>query len=192
MEVIDAIFTRRSVRSYLPRPVCVADLEEILGAGSYAPSAVNLQPWYFVALRNPEQLERLAKIMGRVSRDIEPALAERFAKHPQVVAETTQFIRSLGGAPVCILVFQYKPEYPKTETTIVQSIGAAIENLLLAATSKGLGSCWLTAPVETGAGPELRDAFAPGKGDLVALLTLGYPGQTPKAPARKEGRYIIF
>jgi len=40
--------------------------------------------------------------------------------------------------------------------------------------------------------PELRDAFAYGKGVLVALLTLGYVGQTPKAPVRKEGRYIIL
>ena len=76
--------------------------------------------------------------------------------------------------------------------TIVQSVAAAIENILLAATDRGLGSCWLTAPVETGMSEELRDTFAPDKGKLLAIVTLGYSDQTPKTPARKAGRYTII
>lgn len=192
MEIKEAILSRRSIRAYEDRPVSRADLEEILEAGMHAPSAVNYQPWYFVAIQSRAQMDRLLQVMGRVSQQVRPALEARFARHPEVAEESCAFIRQLGGAPVCILAFQYKPDYAKTESTIVQSVAAAIENILLAAADKGMGSCWLTAPVEAGAGAELRDAFAPGKGGMVALLTLGYPAKTPPAPARKEGRYTIL
>ena len=180
------------MRSYEDRTLPAELLEEILEAGTYAPSAVNYQPWYFVAVQSQEAMEKLTEIMGRVSRKIEPTLQERFPTHPEVVAETTGFIRRLGNAPVCILAFALEPDYPKTAETIAQSVAAAIENMLLAATDRGLGSCWLTAPVETGMAAELRDTFAPGKGELLAVVTLGYAAQTPKAPPRKAGRYTII
>lgn len=192
METREAIFGRRSIRAYVDKPVSDKDLLEILQAGIYAPSAVNYQPWYFVAVRNQESMKKLTEIMGRVSQQIEPSLHDRFPKHPEVVAETTGFIRRLGNAPVCILAFALKPDYPKTSETITQSVAAAIENMLLMATDKGLGSCWLTAPVEAGMAAELRDTFAPGKGSLLAVITLGYAAHTPHAPARKDGRYTII
>lgn len=192
MEVREAILNRRSIRQYQDREIPQTILEEILEAGAYAPSAVDLQPWYFVVIRSRENMLRLAEVMGRVSRQIRPALQERFVRHPEVVEETTRFLRQLGGAPVCILAFVLRPDYTKTESTIIQSVSAALENILLAAADKGLGGCWLTAPLEAGLGDELRDVFAPGKGGFVAMLTLGYPARLPKAPARKEGRYVMI
>ena len=192
MEFYELVKNRRSVRSYLDTPVEDSVLREILEAAAYAPSAVNLQPWYFVVIRSEEQRARLASVMEKVATDVEPNLRERFANHPHVAEESVRFIRSLGGAPVCILVFQYKPEYPKTQSTIIQSVAAAVENLLLAAADKSLGGCWMTAPIETGAGYELQALFAPGKGPLVTAITLGYPKHTPAPPARKEDRYIIL
>lgn len=191
MEFKEVVLSRRSVRAYQSKPVRDEDLAEILQAGLYAPSAVNFQPWYFVVIRSEAQMQRLLALMGQVSQRIEPILQERFEKHPAVAEESVRFIRNMGGAPVCILAFQLKPSYAKTESTIVQSVSAAIENILLAAVDKGLGGCWLTAPLETAMGEELRQAFAPDHGKLVALLTLGYPERPAKAPARKEGRYVI-
>lgn len=192
MTTKEAILSRRSVRAYEDRPIPLADLEEILELGTYAPSAVDLQPWYFMVIQSAEQMAKLREVMGRVSTLIEPVLQARFPQHPNVVVESTSFIRRLGGAPVCILAFQQKPEYEKTASTIIQSIAAATENILLAATDKGIGSCWLTAPLETGLGEELRETFAPGKGELVAMITLGYPAQEPKTPRRKDGRFAII
>ncbi len=192
MEFRDVVLGRRSIRAYQNRPISGRDLEEIMQAGMFAPSAVNFQPWYFVVIHSETQMKRLLEIMGRVSEKIEPILQERFEKHPAVVDETTRFIRNMGGAPVCILAFQLKPFYPKTESTIIQSISAAIENILLAAVDKGMGGCWLTAPLEAAMEAELQQAFAPEHGKLVALITLGYPERTAAPPARKEGRYIIL
>lgn len=192
METKDAIFNRRSIRAYQSAPISDADLSEILEAGLMAPSAVNLQPWYFVAIRSPENMKKMTEIMGRVSKVQEPKLKERFANHPAVVEETTAFMRQMGGAPACILAFALRDDYSKANTNIVQSVSAAVQNILLAATDKGIGSCWLTAPIDAEVGGELRDIFAPDNGELVALITLGYPAKEAKAPPRKEGRYIII
>lgn len=191
METREAIYARRSVRLYQDKPVSDEDLKEILEAGMWAPSGVNLQPWYFVVIRSREEMERLYAIMGQISEAILPNLKTRFAKHPEVVKETTQFVRNLGGAPVCILAFQLRSEYDKKADTITQSVAAAIENILLAATDKGIGSCWLTAPLEAEMGENLRETFAPEKGPLMAMITLGYAAYEPKTPLRKKGRYII-
>ena len=148
MNTYETILNRRSIRAYLDKPVAAEDLKEILEAGTWAPSGVNLQPWYLVAIQSKEKLALLGDVMERVSAKIEPSLKARFANAPAVVDETTQFIKKLGGAPVYILAFHLKPDYDNKADMINLSIGAALENILLAAREKGLGTCWLTAPVE--------------------------------------------
>lgn len=192
METRENILTRRSVRQYTDQPISREDLEEILEAATWAPSAVNLQPWHFVAIHSKEELAKMADVMQRVADGILPNLKTRFANAPNVVDETYNFVRGLGNAPVYILAFQLKPDYQVEADAVNLSIGAAIENILLAAHDKGIGSCWLTAPVEAKAGNELREVFAPDKGEMVALITLGYPARVGKGPKRKEGRFTII
>ena len=68
------------------------------------------------------------------------------------------------------------------------------ENLLLSAYDHGVSSCWLTAPAQAHMTGEIRDEFAPGHGELVAIAVLGYAadGFNPKAPKRKEGKYTFI
>ena len=190
MEAREALLTRRSVRKYRSDPVPRQDLEEIMEAALRAPSAINLQHWHFVVVESPERMAELREVMGRVSDKFHPVLAQRFAKHPETVVETETFLSSLGRAPVCVLAFFLKDDYPDRDGAM-QSVSAAIENLLLAAWDKGLGSCWLSAPQRMGFGPELRQRFAPDKGEFVAAITLGYPEVVPKMPVRREGRYTF-
>ncbi len=190
METKDVLRTRRSVRKYKSDPIPEEDLAEILEAACHAPSGVNLQPWYFVAVTSPEGMAGLREIMGRVTDKFRPVLTERFAKHPETVKQTESFLISLGGAPVCVLAFLLK-DYPDREGTL-QSVAAATENLLLAAWDKGIGSCWMSAPQRMGFGEELRARFAPDKGEFVAAITLGYPDETPQMPPRREGRWAIL
>ncbi|MBR0086067.1 MAG: nitroreductase family protein, partial [Lachnospiraceae bacterium] len=171
------------------------DINEIINAGLWAPSGVNLQPWYFVAVRSPESMKKLLGIMSKVSGVVEPILKNRFKNNPEVVEETVTFIGKLGYAPMCMLAFQFKPDYGLMESndTQIQSIAAGIENMVLTAESKGISSCWMTAPVNSGYGEAIRDEFAPGKGPLVAVIPMGYArdGKKPVAPKRKEGRCAI-
>ena len=178
METVSAITRRRSIRKYTNQPVSDTDLKDILEAAVMAPSASNLQPWYFI-------------VMAEATKNLMPYWHRRFAKYPQVITETADFVRFLGDAPVCILAFLLRTEY-EMPIPAIQSVAAAIENMLLTATDKGLGSCWLTAPLAGGVGQEVHDMFAPDKGELVAMITLGYAAQSPSMPRRKDGRYTII
>ncbi|MEG0755667.1 MAG: nitroreductase family protein [Oscillospiraceae bacterium] len=190
METIEALLGRRSVRKYKDTAVSEGDLAAILEAACYAPSAINMQHWYFVAVRNPGKLEQLREMMGRVTRRFQPTLEARFPTRPDTVAETESFLSTLGHAQVCILAFFLKDDYPDRDGAM-QSVSAALQNLQLAAWDKGLGTCWISAPQRMGFGEELREQFAPDKGEFVAAVTLGYADQTPKLPPRRDGRYVI-
>ena len=188
MDTREVLLTRRSIRRYKSDPIPESDLREILEAGLYAPSAINLQHWYFVAVQNPDTMEEVRQIMGGVVEKFTPVLKQRFARNPEQIGITNKFLATLGGAPVCVLVL--KPDYPDRDGAM-QSVSAAIENVLLAAWDKGIGSCWLSAPQRMGFGPVFQERFAPGKGEFVAAITLGYPDQEGKLPPRRDGRYTI-
>lgn len=190
MEARECLLTRRSIRKYKPDPISRETLERILEAGLDAPSAINLQHWYFVAVQSPEAMNDLKAIMGQVVEKFTPILEERFSRHPEQVGITNTFMSTLGGAPVCLLAFFLKPDFPDRDGAM-QSVSAAIENVLLAAWNEGIGSCWMSAPQRIGFGPALQERFAPGKGEFVAAITLGYPDQEAKMPPRREGRYTI-
>ena len=190
MDALEVLMTRRSVRRYKPDPISRENLEEILQAAMMAPSGVNSQPWYFVAVQDPQALEDIKAIMSGVVEKFQPLLEKRFERHPEQVHITTGFMSTLGGAPVCLLVFLLKSEYDG-KMGAYQSAAAAVENALLAAWDKGIASCWMTAPITLGYGPALRARFAPDKGECVAAVTLGYPDQQPKTPPRRDGRYEI-
>ena len=194
MDVKVAIMGRRSSRKYKSTPISEEVIRDILEAGTMAPSASNLQPWYFVAVSRRDKLDQIIETMQKVSEAVMPSLEDRFKKYPQVVAETRHFIGMLGDAPLAILVFLFKDDevYTRKEKELMQSTAAAIENMLLTAYDKGIGSCWMTSPLEAGLDEALREQFAPDKGKMMALLTFGYPDQEPKMPKRREGRYEIL
>lgn len=196
MEFKNVIYGRRSVRKYSSRKIEPAILEEIIDAGLWAPSGVNLQPWYFVVINSNEAMNEFTKMMSDVAKKNTAHLEERFGDNPEVIQSTLKFISSLGNAPVVILAFRDKPDYSYAlqDEGVVQSIAAAMENIILSAYDHGLYSCWLTAPVQAGMEEIFREKFATGHGNLVCIATLGYPedDEIPKAPKRKENKYIIL
>ena len=124
MELMDAMRDRRSVRRYQDRKVPRELLEELLTAACWAPSAENTQPWYFVVLTQPEELEKMMSTMEQVSESLRPFLEQRFPRHPRIVGETTGFLRRLGGVPVCILAF-LQEDYAFARDSMVESVAAA-------------------------------------------------------------------
>lgn len=183
--------TRRSVRKYKATPLADELLSEILEPALAAPSAINLQHWHFAVVRSPQALAELKAIMVKVIEKFDPVLKERFSKNPETIAETKSFLTTLGNAPVCVLAFLLKEDYPDRDGAM-QSVSAAVENLLLSAWEKGVGSCWISAPQRMGFGEEIRQRFAPGKGEFVAAITMGWPDQEPKMPPRREGRVTFI
>ncbi len=180
---------RRSVRQYRPDPVPHELVINALEAARWAPSPHGRMPWRFVVLTQPERKTQLADAMAaawvrNLELDGEPAeiVAIRLAKSRGRIT----------SAPVLLLPCLYLrdlDQYPDAERqqaeTImaVQSIGAAIQNLLLAAYQQGLDGGWMCAPLFC---PETVVAALGLESTLVpqALITLGYAATDPKRRSR--------
>lgn len=188
MELKEAIYTRRSIRKFKADKIEKEKIDAIVEAGIMAPSATNLQPWYFVVISDEKAMEELRIIAKGGSEAFREILKERFPTHPEVVESTTQFIGSLGGCPLAILAFVKEPTVGLDDSPVVQSIAAAIQNMILTAHSMGIGSCWMTSLCGGQAADLIRERFAPDHGPLAAIVTFGIPDQESKCPKRKDGR----
>jgi nitroreductase len=186
VELYEAIKDRRSIRKFKPDAVPKAVLDRVLEMATWAPSGMNRQNWYFVIVAGDKK-EALTRLASGSYHYIEPVLKEVFAGKPPVVEATKQFFRKLGGAPV--LVFAYYEPCSELPETSIQTVAAAIQNLLLAAHAEGLGACWMTGPLHVA---DQINAFLDIQGKkLVAVIPMGYPDQSPPAPKRKPNR-IVF
>ncbi|QGG47446.1 nitroreductase family protein [Heliorestis convoluta] len=199
MELQEAIRGRRSIRKYKPEEPPASLIASVLEEGLWAPSNMNTQPWHFVVVTG-EKKEELRTVVGSSGEAILPKLERIFADKPKVIRFTLDFFRDLGQAPV--LIFCYGPSdyltpppnlseaerrlFEIERSTNLQSVSAAIQNILLAAHSVGLGTCWMTGPLHVT--EEINARLGVENQELVAVITLGYPDQEPPAPKRKEGR----
>ena len=97
---------------------------------------------------------------------------------------------TMGGAPVIVLAFFKKESFNELgkASPALQSVSADIENLLLLAWDKGIGSCWMTGAFKMGVDVVLEREYAPENGKFLAAIALGYPAQEPAAPTRKGER----
>ena len=190
MELVDAIKGRRSIRKYTNEPVDKAVIEEILEEAVWAPSGQNLQPWFFLALTDPKDLRDLFDIMGTSAFSHRKKLEERFKNNPEIVEETMEFSREMGGATCMILAFLLKPTYSEEDlSSCVESVAAAMNNICLLAYDKGLGTCWIEEVVREREALEQR--FAPDKGHLLGAVVMGHPAMEARPIKRKPGRYEI-
>lgn len=168
-ETISCLLNRRSVRAYRPEQIKPAELETILQAGLYAPSAMNLQSSIMLVIQDRETISTLSRLNAEVmGRDTDP----------------------FYGAPTVIVVLA-----DKNAPNHVQDASLVMGNLMNAAFSLGVDSCWINRAREVFEMPEAR-ALLREKGisdDYVGVgnCILGYlSGELPAAPPRREGRII--
>jgi len=159
MELMEAIRTRRSVRSYLDREVEEEKLGRVLEAARLAPSASNRQNWRFVVVRDPATRMKLS----------EAARGQSFvAEAPVVIAACgteTNYVMTCGQAAYTV------------DVTI------AVDHMTLAAAAEGLGTCWIGAFYED----QVKEILGiPRDVRVVALLPLGYPAKVPQPTPRKS------
>lgn len=188
--VTDTIKTRRSIRKYSSRRISAEVLSEILEAARWVPSAHNAQPWRFIVLIDEALKRNLAEAMANawmadLIKDGTPAeVRENMTK-----ASVERFTHAPALVVACLTMkdmIQYADESrQKCERDLaVQSLGAAIQNMLLVAHAKGLGACWFCAPLfckET-----VRKVLKiPSDVEPQALIALGYAAEKPDVPSRK-------
>ncbi len=173
MDFWEVIERRHSLRDFdSSRDVAPEDMEKILRAAIRAPSAGNLQPWFFVVVREEKKKEALART----------ALDQRFiARAPVVVV-------------VCADPARSAMRYGRRGTNLycLQDTAAATENLLLAAVALGLGGCWVGAFHEEEAA---RALDLPPHLRPVAIVPLGYPawpaaGRTSRRDLKEVSTFV--
>jgi len=179
--VLDNIYQRRSVRNYSNKEIPDEIIKEIIKAGTYAPTAVNKQPWRFVVVKNrsliKEYDDRAKKAFLAAYKDTENPDLVRYVQH--LSKPTT---RLFYGAPVLILVFA------SPDVINDHDCALAAENMTLAAQSLGIGSCWIGLALGLGYDAEfLQEVGVPEGHKLIAPLIFGYPAKhNLKAPARNS------
>ncbi len=169
-EVLKNLTERRSVKKYKDTPVPHELIEKIAEAGTYAPSGLNKQASIIIAVTNKELRDRLSSLNAKV-RGI----------------ETDPFY----GAPVVLVVL-----YDKSVFTGIYDGSLVMQNLMMAAHSLGLGSCWIHRAKEVFETPEgkeiLKDLGITGDYEGVGNCIVGYAdGEYPKLKPRKEN-YVYY
>ncbi len=189
---------RRSVRNFRQEPVPREVLEKVLEAAIWAPSATNLQPWRFVVLQGARKGE-LVELLRRFVAGLQPGLNPVLWVHRAGLARCAAIIE---GAPVAITAWaMVTPEDRRLRlvargdrtplfswSMVVQSVAAAVENLLLAAHALGLGAVWLGYP--NLAAPEIA-SWLHEEGELMATVALGYPAEEPSTRRRRPLREVV-
>lgn len=196
-EALDAVLRgRRSIRSYADRPVPPTLLDRVLAAACQAPSPHHAIPWRFAVLTGAEAKAALADAMAARWRD---DLQRDQLPQDAIEAELAKSRRRLLGAPVVLVGAVYPEpldEYPdpaRQQAELLMaahSLGAALQNVMLAAHANGLASCWMCAPVFC---PDaVRDALGLDAGLIPhAILTLGYPARPPRERERPSVDQVV-
>jgi nitroreductase len=192
--------SRRSSRAMASAPIPREELDAIVDCGLYAPSGSNQQPWHFAVVTNRDLINKMknaaAARVDSIKEKISSASAQRsFDGYIQYIT----FFDNAAAVICCFvepyrallerLLNRYAPEISVStrENASVQSVAAAVENMLLAAHAYGYAACWMTGPLI--AKEDIEALVKPeGKWDLLAMIAIGQrlPGKdAPAAPPRR-------
>ncbi|MBN1310322.1 MAG: nitroreductase [Anaerolineae bacterium] len=191
MDVLKAIAGRRSIRKFKDKPIPDEAIQAILTAAIQAPSGKNRQPWRFVVVTGDKCAE-----MVRIMRE---GIAEKEAREEDI-GSTKGTARAMEEAPVTVFVFNQHGVAPWLEHSVdqtfkdvvnLQSIGAAIQNMALAAQGLGIGSLWIC---DVFCAYEELQEWLGEEGQMVAAMSFGYadesPGARPRKPIREVARWL--
>lgn len=146
----DCILERRSIRTYTDESITDSQLETLLKAGMYAPSALNIQPWEFIVIKDPKALKELADIC--------------------------EYWGPVANAAIGIVVCGHISGPKNLEEFTVQDCSAATENILCAATGLRLGGVWLGCYGVPERMKKVSELLCVPDGVIpISVLAIGYP-----------------
>jgi nitroreductase len=164
MDVLEIVRARYSVRAYRPDPVEDEKLQLVLEAARLAPTAANRQPFRLIVLRTAGREQEIGRIYGR----------RWFTQAPLVlgvIAVPGEAWRRMDGKP-----------YDEVDATI------AMDHVILAAASLGLGTCWVAA-FDPAAAREVLGL--PDEVEPIAFTPLGYPADEPRQKTRRPLEELV-
>ncbi len=158
MNILEAIFSRRSIRKFTPQLLSDDQINDLLKAGMYAPSARNEQPWHFVLIQDKNLLQDISRV------------------HP--------YAKMLKEAPLAILICADEKLEPIPGYWALDC-AAATQNILLAAHGMGLGGVWLGIYPREERMKDIKELTKlPEHIHPVSLIGIGFPAEIPTHPQR--------
>jgi len=159
-EKLEFIFSRRSIRKYKDKEISDDIINELLKAGMSAPSAMNKDPWHFIVVKKRERLDEIAEALpnGKMLK---------------------------GAAALLIVCGDIDAAHGNLESYMIQDCTAAVENILLAINSLGLGACWLGVHPREERVDALKRIFSLPENIIpLAGISLGWPDEEKEARTR--------
>ena len=182
-DIIDAIKNRRCVRDYKDDMISDEDIEFLINCARYAPSGFNLQPWKFMVITNKEIMREISE---RSKKALIPMLAP-IKKSSKKIEDFITFLSTEGtymfyNAPVLIVIFGNE-----NALTTDYDCAMAAQNMMLAAHSRGIGSCWIGGVSPSFADENfLKELGAPEGYRVIAPLVFGYSRSETEMPEKFE------
>lgn len=208
MSNLDFIYRRKSVRKFKDEMVPKEAIDKILKAATFAPSARNRQNWHFVVIRDKNKINDLAQDISNKADEYINKLDNEDMKND--LKKMISYYTIFKNAPVLILIYgstyendaynmqKYLGEDEKKLQKLlfpdapIQNISAAMENLLLAASNMGYGTCWMTGPIFAIDVIENHIDFKKERYELVAMTPLGVPTEEKIIqPSRKSLEEVV-
>lgn len=191
MDFSELVFARRTVRRFSPEPLRQATLEKILKAGLAAPSPNNSVPWAISVITNGEVIQ---KMKAAVHEKLDLIFPNISADHKPTLEKIKLFSSIFANAPVVLAVFSKPYKAPIHELLMesdissdqiskwrrypeLQATGALVQNMLLAATEEGVGSCWISGALV--AKKELETILGVKDMCLETMVAIGYQDSPP-------------
>jgi coenzyme F420-0:L-glutamate ligase/coenzyme F420-1:gamma-L-glutamate ligase len=186
---------RRSVRVFLPNPIPRETLDDVLRAALWAPSPHHSQPWRLTVLTDEARIRLATAMANRLANELRADGVDL----DTIDRQTTRSRERISNAPAVVLVSLVREglahiDEPRRDALewemAVQSVGALLQSLFLAAHAEGIGSCWMAAPmycpdvVRESLG--LPEAFTPQ-----ALALLGFPAHPGKLRERRSWSEMV-
>ena len=205
--LINVFRARRSIRRYQEKPVPIEEIEAIIDASKYAPSAHNNQSWEYLIYSEKEKLQYLEEIskdyikkllkmllLAKRWKFLLPKELREELLQPALINGLKDFIKLLDSgenavlhnAPIVIICCSNSTG---TNTMAGADVGIALSHVMFAAQTRGLGSCWIGFTQEAIlANKKVKKALGIPKGRLMCgVLTIGYPNiQYHRAPPREN------
>jgi len=166
MEIQEALLNRRSIRKYKNQKIGKEEIDKILKAAMYAPSAMNLQPWQFIVIDDKDVLIETIKSIP----------------YAEILKQSAAAILVCGDAGV-----------EKNESWLLQNCSASTQNILLSAYGLGIGSCWIGIQGMDDIVRNIKLQFnLPDNIVPFSLVSLGYPDEEVKTEERFKKEKIHF
>jgi len=184
MQFAELLLKRRSVRKYIDKPVTIDVLKDVIDESILAPSAGNEQPWKYIVVNNKVLLQKISdeckeNILTRIKND-----PNDYARKYANMLKSESFNIFYDAQALILILGESNVKNLQLDCALAASY------LMMSATSKGLGTCWINFAKEITDPDLLLEIGIPDNHTIVAPIIIGYPAIEPSIPKRKEAQIL--